>query len=201
MGSSTCCAPDVRAGCCRTTSHHGRRSTANSGHGSVRAHGKRCIAHCGNSCGSGWDENRTPRPSSSIANRSRRPKKGASRVRCGEESQRQEEAYPHGHARAPPQGEGSSRRYSDRDGARLLLKAAKDQCPRVLLLFADGGYQGALVPWIKEMVGWLTEIVRKPSWKRGVWLPPGVELPVLPRGFQVLPLRWVVERSFAWIGR
>ena len=89
----------------------------------------------------------------------------------------------------------------DRDGARLLIKAAKSQCQRVSLLFADGGYQGALVSWIKEMVGWRTEIVRIPSWKRGVWLPPGAELPVLPKGFQLLPRRWVVERTFAWIGR
>jgi len=92
----------------------------------------------------------------------------------------------------------------DRDGARLLLKAAKNQCPRVSLLFADGGYQGTLVHWIKETTGWRTEIVRKPNWKRGVWmqsgLPLGVEPPILPTGFQVLPRRWVVERIFAWIG-
>ena len=89
----------------------------------------------------------------------------------------------------------------DRDGARILVKAAKNQCPRVCLLYADGGYQGALVRWIKDTMGWRTEIVRKPSWKRGVWLPPGVELPPLPTGFQILPKRWVVERTFAWIGR
>jgi|GEM_PF-762447 len=89
----------------------------------------------------------------------------------------------------------------DRDGARLLLNAAQGQCPRVSLLYADGGYQGALVSWIKETVGWRTEIVRKPSWKRGMWLPPGVEPPALPTGFHVLPRRWVVERTFAWIGR
>jgi putative transposase len=75
----------------------------------------------------------------------------------------------------------------DRDGARLLLQAAKNQCPRVSLLFADGGYQGGLVPWIKEVAGWRTEIVRNPSWKRGVRLPPGCEPPVLSMGFQVLP--------------
>ena len=46
-----------------------------------------------------------------------------------------------------------------------------------------------------------TEVVRKPNWKRGVWLPPGVELPLLPVGFQVLRRRWVVERTFARIGR
>ena len=77
----------------------------------------------------------------------------------------------------------------DRDGARLVLKAAKNQCPRVSLLFADGGYQGTLVHWIKETTGWRTEIVRKPSWKRGVWMPLGVEPPILPTGFQVLPRR------------
>jgi len=89
----------------------------------------------------------------------------------------------------------------DRDGARLLLTAVKDRCPRVSLLYADGGYQGALVDWVKETIGWKTEVVRKPNFKRGVWLPPGVEMPVLPTGFQVLRRRWVVERTFAWIGR
>ena len=53
----------------------------------------------------------------------------------------------------------------DRDGARLLLNAAQGQCPRVSLLYADGGYQGALLSWIKETVGWRIERVRKPSWK------------------------------------
>ena len=37
-----------------------------------------------------------------------------------------------------------------------------------------------------------------PAWRR--WLPPGVEPPVVPR-FAVVPRRWVVERSFAWLGR
>jgi len=48
----------------------------------------------------------------------------------------------------------------------LLLDAAKEQCPRVSLLFADGRYQGTLVEWIRK-----TEIVRKPNRKRGFWLP------------------------------
>jgi transposase len=106
----------LRTGCswrmCRTISRHRRRFTASFEHGNAKARGRRFIAPCENLCGSGWDENHTLRPSSSIANRSKRPKKGASRVRRGEESQRQEEAYPYGHTRTPPQGEGSSRRYS-----------------------------------------------------------------------------------------
>jgi putative transposase len=89
----------------------------------------------------------------------------------------------------------------DRDGARLLVKAAMGQCPRVSLVFADGGYQGKLVRWIQDTAGWRTEIVRKINGRRVVWVPPGVEPPVIPIGFQVLPRRWVVERTFAWIGR
>lgn len=89
----------------------------------------------------------------------------------------------------------------DRDGARLIIGAVKGECPRVALVYADGGYQGKLVQWIKDTVGWRTEIVRKINGQRFVWVPPGVEPPILPGGFQVLPRRWVVERTFAWIGR
>jgi len=35
----------------------------------------------------------------------------------------------------------------------------------------------------------------------GVWLAPGQQPPEIPRGFHVLPRRWVVERSLAWFGR
>jgi len=36
---------------------------------------------------------------------------------------------------------------------------------------------------------------------RGVWLAPGQQPPAIPHGFHVLKRRWVVERTFAWIGR
>lgn len=42
-------------------------------------------------------------------------------------------------------------------------------------------------------------MVRRP--RRWYWVPPGGEPPPLPTGFQVLPRRWVVERTFAWLGR
>lgn len=83
----------------------------------------------------------------------------------------------------------------------MLIDAAKTECPRVALLYADGGYQGKLVEWVKETTGWATEIARKINGRRFLWVPPGVDPPVLPEGFQVLPRRWVVERTFAWIGR
>lgn len=82
-----------------------------------------------------------------------------------------------------------------------MIGAVKSECPRVALVYADGGYQGKLVQWIKDEVGWRTEIVRKINGQRFVWVPPGVEPPTLPSGFHVLPHRWAVERTFAWIGR
>jgi len=51
---------------------------------------------------------------------------------------------------------------------------------------ADGGYAGKLVDWVKTVCHWVLDIVRRPQ---------GV------KGFQVLPRRWVVERTFGWLGR
>jgi putative transposase len=43
-------------------------------------------------------------------------------------------------------------------------------------------------------------VARADGGRRRRWLPPGVEPPVVPR-FAVVPRRWVVERTFAWLGR
>ena len=74
----------------------------------------------------------------------------------------------------------------DRDGAKLVLAKARERCPRLRLLWADGGYAGQLVDWVREKCGWLLEIVKRPDGARG---------------FRVLPRRWVGERTFAWLGR
>lgn len=86
----------------------------------------------------------------------------------------------------------------DRDGARLLLESAKSQFHRLRHLWADMGYRGAIIGWIEEHLGWTVEVVKRPS-KWGYY-PVDVEPPPLPR-FTVLPRRWVVERTFAWLGR
>jgi len=72
----------------------------------------------------------------------------------------------------------------DRDGAKLLLEQVRDQFPRLRTIFADGGYAGQLVGWVEATCGWLLEIVKKVS-----------------AGFEVLPKRWIVERTFAWLTR
>jgi putative transposase len=74
----------------------------------------------------------------------------------------------------------------DRDGAKLVFAKIKGQFTRLKLIWADGAYAGQLVEWVKNACGWLLEIVRR---------NPGA------KGFQLLPRRWVVERTFGWFGR
>jgi len=74
----------------------------------------------------------------------------------------------------------------DRDGAKALLEPLKARLPRFAHLFADGGYAGELIAWVKEALGWTLEVVRKPKDQKG---------------FTVLPRRWVVERTLAWCGK
>lgn len=88
---------------------------------------------------------------------------------------------------------------TDRDGARLVLGQLGERYPRLSLIWADAGYRGAVREWAQEQLGLIIEIVNRP--RRWFWVPPGAEPPAIPRGFQVLPRRWVVERTFAWIGR
>jgi putative transposase len=74
----------------------------------------------------------------------------------------------------------------DRDGAKLVFEKIKGIHSRLRLIWADGAYAGQLVEWVKHTCGWLLEIVkRNPEAK----------------GFQLLPRRWVVERTFGWFGR
>lgn len=87
---------------------------------------------------------------------------------------------------------------TDRNGARLLLETVGDEFPRLRHLWADMGYRGKVVGWIKEHLGWTVEIVKQP--RRWFRVPEGEEVPFVP-AFVVLPRRWVVERTFAWIGR
>jgi putative transposase len=72
----------------------------------------------------------------------------------------------------------------DREGAKLVLTKIKDLFPRLQLIWADGGYAGKLVDWVKQQFQWVLEIVKRND---------GVT------GFQVLPRRWVVERTLAWL--
>jgi len=74
----------------------------------------------------------------------------------------------------------------DRDGAKLVLEKVRHCLPRLQLIWADGGYAGQLIAWVGKHCGWFLQTVLRPV---------GV------KGFVVLPRRWVVERTFGWLGR
>lgn len=74
----------------------------------------------------------------------------------------------------------------DRDGAKLVLAKLKGQFERLQLIWADGGYAGALIEWAFKCGGWLLEIVRRSDQMKG---------------FAILSHRWIVERTFGWLGR
>jgi putative transposase len=85
---------------------------------------------------------------------------------------------------------------SDRDGARRVLASIPERCPRLRHVWVDMGYRGELIEWIKTDLGWSVEVVKRPAkWGR---YPIDVEPPPMP-AFTVLPRRWVVERTFAWL--
>jgi putative transposase len=92
----------------------------------------------------------------------------------------------------------------DREGAKVLLGLLVGKLPRLQLIWADSGYDGKpFSQWVKEHLGVRLEIV-KHRWTgmRGVWAPQDVEIDwdkIMPKGFHVLPRRWVIERTNAWI--
>jgi putative transposase len=86
----------------------------------------------------------------------------------------------------------------DRDGIKLLLEDAKELFPRMTHLWLDAGYDGKDKgkDWVEKVLGFSAEIVKRH--RRWVRVPGGEEPPPYPKGFIVVPRRWVVERSFSW---
>ena len=74
----------------------------------------------------------------------------------------------------------------DRDGARLVLRPIHKRFARLRVIWADGGYAGELVDWARRIGHWTLQIVRRDEAKRY---------------FEVLPHRWIVERTLAWLTR
>jgi transposase len=75
----------------------------------------------------------------------------------------------------------------DRDGAVDVLAAIRYRFPWLRHIFADGGYAGEkLRNALKGNGKWALEIIKRSD---------------TAKGFEVLPRRWVVERTFAWLGR
>lgn len=77
----------------------------------------------------------------------------------------------------------------DRDGGEFVLAFLKHALMRLRLIWADGGYAGQLVHWVERLR--LRNRLRMEIVKRSDDV----------QGFKLLPHRWVVERTFAWLGR
>lgn len=75
---------------------------------------------------------------------------------------------------------------SDKEGARQLVQWATYSLPRLFVIYADQAYQGLWLEWLGKVYTWSMHIIRR---------APGT------KGFVVLPKRWIVERTFAWLGR
>jgi putative transposase len=79
----------------------------------------------------------------------------------------------------------------DRDGAKRVLKKLVGRFPRLKKILADGIYNGDIADWAKRIGGWILELVVRPVDE------PEEE----KKRFKVLKWRWIVERTFAWLGR
>lgn len=90
----------------------------------------------------------------------------------------------------------------DTYGAEVLFERIQGHFPRLKQIWVDAGYRGKLIAKMKQLYELTLEVVKHPwsDLKRGVWLPQGAQPPVIPTGFHVLARRWVVERTFAWLG-
>ena len=89
----------------------------------------------------------------------------------------------------------------DRQGAKLVLGALGTAFPRLQLIWADQGYAGALRQWTKEHIGVTLEVVY-PWWRHlKRYFPDFLDDFGYQPGFNVIPRRWVVERTISWLGR
>lgn len=77
--------------------------------------------------------------------------------------------------------------WQDYDAAGFVFNRLRKTCKKLKVIFGDSAYgKAGLVEWVRKVFGWILQPVLRP---------------VDVRGFVVLPKRWVVERTFAWLGR
>jgi putative transposase len=106
-----------------------------------------------------------------------------------------------------------SAKVPDQDGLKLLLDSARAAVSGLKHLWLDAGYEGRGKRWVEEVLGLSVEIVRRPQkpipeevariWAEE-WAREGQKVDwqkLMPRGFMVLPRRWVVERTFSWLSQ
>ena len=81
----------------------------------------------------------------------------------------------------------SSAKVQDYHGAKPVLEKIKDRCPRLKVVWVDGIYEKQwLIDWVRSECGWELQVIKRTDKEKG---------------FKLLPKRWVVERTFGWLGR
>lgn len=79
-----------------------------------------------------------------------------------------------------------SGRCSEAEGAKQLLGKVRDQLTRLALVWMDGGYENRIETWVAEHCRFRVEIVKRSEGAKG---------------WELLPKRWVVERTYGWLNR
>jgi transposase len=109
-----------------------------------------------------------------------------------------------------------SAKVMDYEGIKRLLHRAQERFSRLRHLWLDAGYRGEDKDsdWVEKTLGWSVDLLERArksapeevlrTWARE-WAKEGMKVGweklMPPKGFQVLPRRWVVERTFSWIDR
>ena len=74
----------------------------------------------------------------------------------------------------------------EREGMKVVFRRTLNKCIKLLKVFADGGYEGAeFGALVQGVYGWVLEVVKRSELHT----------------FKILPMRWVVERTFGWLNR
>jgi len=79
-----------------------------------------------------------------------------------------------------------SGRMAEGEGAKLLFQKVKDGLTRWEVVWVDGGFEHRIEEWVAEHCPFHIEVVKRSEGAKG---------------WELLPKRWVVERTFAWLGR
>jgi len=77
-------------------------------------------------------------------------------------------------------------RCSEAEGAKRLLRQVRDQLTRLAVVWMDGGYENRIEAWVAEHCRFRVEIVKRSEGATG---------------WELLPKRWVVERTYGWLNR
>jgi putative transposase len=82
----------------------------------------------------------------------------------------------------------TSASVQDYHGAKPVFATVRGRCPRLQVVWVDGIYEKQwLIEWVQTACGWELQVIKRSDTTK--------------KGFEPLPKRWVVERTFGWLGR